>query len=100
MSTKKAIPGNINININDQSGTLDPFAQREDTFKNAVDIISKEHEGLRLQAEFQADCIRRQDAQIRELERGVSVTYHNGHPDRVIVDSTAVLEYAKKYMKE
>ena len=93
MSTKKAAPGNVSISINDQSAALDPF-------KNAVDIISREHEELRIQAELQADCIRRQDEQIRGLERGVSVTYHNGRPDRVIVDSTAVLEYANKYMRE
>ena len=101
MSTKKAVPENINIHINNRREIVsDPFAQQEDQFVKAVSVITKEREELRLQTELQADCIRRQDAQIRELERGVSVSYHNGRPDRVIVDSTAVLEYASKYMKE
>ena len=101
MSTKKANAPTLNIHlINKREAETVPLAQREDPFKQAVSIINKEVEDLRLQTELQADCIRRQDEQIRDLESGVSVTYHNGHPDRVIVDSTSVLEYAKKYMKE
>ena len=101
MSTKKANAPTLNINlINKQEAKNDTFAPREDHFKQAVNIINKEVGDLRLQTELQADCIRRQDEQIRAMERGVSITWHNGRPDRVIVDSTSVLEYAKKYMKE
>lgn len=73
--------------------------QKVVNFDEALTAIVGKHAEDSKRIELQADAIQRLNKQLRELEAGLRVTWHNNRPDTVGIDATAISEYAKKYLR-
>ena len=98
MNAKKS--GNeTKVNVNIFNPEREGAEQKEIHFDEALTAIVEKHAQDSKRIELQVDAIQRLNKQLRELEAGLRVTWHNNRPDTVGIDATAISEYAKKYLR-
>lgn len=98
MNAKKS--GNeTKVNVNIFNPEREGAEQKVVNFDEALTAIAGKHTEDSKRIELQADAIQRLNKQLRELEAGLRVTWHNNRPDTVGIDATAISEYAKKYLR-
>lgn len=98
MNAKKS--GNeAKVNVNIFNPEREGAEQKAVNFDEALVAIVGKHAEDSKRIELQVDAIQRLNKQLRELEAGLRVTWHNNRPDTVGIDATAISEYAKKYLR-